>query len=147
MTRTVPREPTSLGVCSIVQGAFINPAKASIASLNLYLWTESKAEKYFEKFNRIDDYFRVRKIERLKKLPKSLPGFGVEDDMFQSYDMHPQDMNFEVVALDNETFDTMLEKTASFSPDANPGKILKLALKEITTNTIFLIYLSPQFSR
>ena len=72
------------------------------------IFASSKLIKYFEDFNRIDDYFRVRKVERIKNLPKSLPGFGVEEDMFQSYDVHPQDMNFEVVTLDNETFDTML---------------------------------------
>ena len=109
------------------------------------IFASTKIVKYFEKFNRIDDYFRVRKIERLKKLPKTLPGFDVEDDMFQSYNMHPQDMNFEVVALDNETFDTMLEKTASFSPDANPGKMIKLAVKETTTDTVvgFIRFGSP----
>ena len=109
------------------------------------IFASSKLIKYFEDFNRIDDYFRVRKVERIKNLPKSLPGFGVEEDMFQSYYVHPQDMNFEVVSLDNETFDTMLEKTASFSPDANPGKMLKLAVKETTTDTVvgFIRFGSP----
>lgn len=101
--------------------------------------------KYFEKFDRIDDYFRARKTERVKNIPKPLPGFSLEDDMFQSYDMHPGDMKFDVISLPNETFDTMLEKTASFSPDENPGKTLKLTVKETTTNTVvgFIRFGSP----
>ena len=54
---------------------------------------------YFNDFKRIDDYFRSRKIERVKDIPTPLPGFGLEDDMFQKYDMHPEDMNFKVCLL------------------------------------------------
>ena len=105
----------------------------------------SKMMEYFHEFNRIDDYFRARKIERVKDLPAPLPGFGLEDDMFQTYDMHPMDMEFEVVKLPNETFDAMIEKVASFSPDENPGKTLKLVVKEKNTNTVcgFIRYGSP----
>ena len=49
----------------------------------------TKLIKYFKDFERIDDYFRARKIERVKNIPAPLPGFGLEDDMFQAYDMHP----------------------------------------------------------
>ena len=100
---------------------------------------------YFNDFKRIDDYFRSRKIERVKNIPVPLPGFGLEDDMFQNYDMHPEDMNFKVAVIPTKTFDAMLEKTASFSPDENPGKTLKLVVKETNTNTIvgFIRYGSP----
>ena len=100
------------------------------------VYAATKLMKYFKNFGRIDDYFRARKIERVKNIPVSLPGFGLEDDMFQSYDMHPEDMNFTVVQMQAKTFDTMLEMTASFSPDENPGKTLKLIVKETNTNTI-----------
>ena len=33
---------------------------------------------YFSKFERIDDYFRARKIERVKALPPPLFGMSVE---------------------------------------------------------------------
>ena len=88
---------------------------------------------YFNDFKRIDDYFRARKIERVKNLPVPLPGFGLEDDMFQNYDMHPEDMNFKVAVIPTKTFDAMLEKTASFSPDENPGKTHKMVVYETTT--------------
>jgi len=104
-----------------------------------------KMMKYFKDFNRIDDYFRSRKIERVKNIPAPLPGMSLEDDMFQDYDLHPEDMNFQVAQIPTELFDTLLEKTASFSPDENPGKTLKLVVKETTTNTIvgFIRYGSP----
>ena len=100
---------------------------------------------YFKDFNRIDDYFRARKIERVKNIPAPLPGMALEDDLFQNFDMHPEDMNFEVVQIPIKLFDTLLEKTASFSPDENPGKILKVVVKETNTNTVvgFIRYGSP----
>ena len=56
--------------------------------------------------------------------------------MFQEYDMSPEDMKFEIVTIQASTFDAMLEKTASFSPDENPGKTIKLVVREINTNTV-----------
>jgi len=91
---------------------------------------------FFSSVDRIDDYFRLRKIERVKNLPAPIPGFGLEDDMFQNYDMSPEDMDIDVVQIDNQTFNTMLEKIASFSPDQAPGKELKLVVKEKNTNTM-----------
>ena len=32
---------------------------------------------FFSNINRIDDYFRLRKIERVKDLPVPIPGFGL----------------------------------------------------------------------
>ncbi len=100
------------------------------------IFAATKLMTYFKDFGRIDDYFRARKIERVKNIPTALPGFGLEDDMFQSYDMHPEDMNFSIVQVPSQTFDTMLEKVASFSPDNAPGKEMKLVVKETTTNAV-----------
>ena len=101
--------------------------------------------KYFEDFKRIDDYFRARKIERIKNIPAPLPGMGLEDDLFQDFDMHPEDMNFSIVQMQTKTFDTLLEMTASFSPDENPGKTAKYIVKETNTDTIvgFIRFGSP----
>ena len=100
------------------------------------IFAATKLMTYFKDFGRIDDYFRARKIERVKNIPTALPGFGLEDDMFQDYDMHPEDMNLSIVQVPSKTFDTMLEKVASFSPDNAPGKEMKLVVKETTTNTV-----------
>jgi hypothetical protein len=100
---------------------------------------------YFKDFNRIDDYFRARKIERVKNIPVALPGFSLEDDLFQDFDMHPEDMNFSIIQMQPKIFNTLLEMTASFSPDENPGKTLKLVVMETTTNTVagFIRFGSP----
>jgi len=100
------------------------------------IYAATKLIKYFENFGRIDDYFRARKIERVSNIPQSLPGFGLEEDMFQDYDMHPEDMNFSIVQMQTKTFDSMLEMVASFSPDNAPGKQMKLIIKETNTNTV-----------
>ena len=102
------------------------------------IWAADKLINYFTNFGRIDDYFRTRKFERLKGLSASLPGMGVEEDMFQSFDMSPEEMNFDIV-LENDIlfdFDVMLEKTASFSPDPNPGKQVKIFVIETNTNKV-----------
>ena len=107
-----------------------------ILELDDAVWVADKLIDYFSDFNRIDDYFRARKIERVKNLPAPLFGMSLEDDMFQEYDMSPEDMKFEIVTIQASTFDAMLEKTASFSPDENPGKTIKLVVREINTNTV-----------
>ena len=108
-------------------------------------YVANKVMNYFKDFNRIDDYFRARKIERVRDMPVGLPGMSIEDELFQDFDMHPEDMNFEVVKVTGEVYDILMEKTSSFSPDENPGKTLKLVVKEKTTNTIvgFIRYGSP----
>ena len=107
-----------------------------ILEVNDAVWAADKLIDYFSDFNRIDDYFRARKIERVKNLPAPLFGMSLEDDMFQEYDMSPEDMKFEIITIQASTFDAMLEKTASFSPDENPGKTIKLVVREINTNTV-----------
>ena len=109
------------------------------------IYSATKLIEYFDDFNRIDDYFRARKIERIKSLPTPLFGFSDEDEMFQSYDMHPQDMEFKVATIPMELFDNLLEKTASFSPDEKSGKTHKMVVKETNTNTIvgFIRFGSP----
>jgi len=109
------------------------------------VYAATKVMKYFEDFGRIDDYFRARKIERVRNIPVALPGMGLEDDLFSDFDMHPQDMNFSIVQMQSKTFDTLLEMTASFSPDENPGKNSKYIIKETNTDKVvgFIRFGSP----
>jgi len=109
------------------------------------IYAATKLMVYFKDFNRIDDYFRARKIERVKNIPVALPGFSLEDDMFQEWDMHPEDMNFSIIQMQPKIFNTLLEMTASFSPDENPGKTDKYIVKETNTNKIvgFIRFGSP----
>ena len=109
------------------------------------IYVAIKLMDYFRDFNRIDDYFRARKIERVRNLPTPLPGMSLEDDMFQDFDMHPEDMDFKITTIPNKTYYAMIAKVASFSPDENPGKTLKLVIQETNTNTIvgFIRFGSP----
>ena len=109
------------------------------------VYAATKLMNYFNNFDRIDDYFRARKIERVKNIPVPLPGFGLEDDLFQEWDMHPEDMNFSVIQMQSKTFNTLLEMTASFSPDENPGKTVKYIVKETNTDKVigFIRFGSP----
>ena len=48
--------------------------------------------EFFSNFDRIDDYMRQIKMERMKTFPTGLLGMGPEDDLFDDFDMHPNDM-------------------------------------------------------
>ena len=100
---------------------------------------------YFGKHNRIDDYFRARKVERLQNIPAGLPGMGPEDDFFQDFNMHPRDMKFKLIPAQDAEFHLLVELTASFTPDTAPGKKLCFFIKETTTNKIagFIKFGSP----
>ena len=56
---------------------------------------------YFSNMGRIDEYLRNVKLDRMSKMPTYLPGCGPEEDMFDSFDMHPNDMDFKVYAAGN----------------------------------------------
>ena len=105
-------------------------------SVEQALYCSDIFRNYFDSLNRIDDYFRLRKIERVKNIPPSLPGFGLEDDMFRNYYMEPEELDIHVVEMQHSTFNTMLEMVASFSPDQAPGKELKLVVKDAASSSI-----------
>ena len=64
---------------------------------------------YFSNFNRIDDYLRRVKLERMSNYPTSLPGLGPEDDMFSDFEINPNDMEFECREVTNEIFVNYLQ--------------------------------------
>ena len=64
---------------------------------------------YFSNFNRIDDYLRRVKLERMSNYPTSLPGLGPEDDMFSDFEINHNDMDFECREETNEIFVNYLE--------------------------------------
>ena len=109
------------------------------------IYISTKLMRYFKDFRRIDDYFRARKIERVKNIPTALPGLSLEDDLFQEWNMHPEEMDFSIIQMQGKTFDTLIEMTASFSPDENPGKTAKYIVKETNTDKVigFIRFGSP----
>jgi hypothetical protein len=94
------------------------------------LYAGNKFIQYMSKFSSIEEYFRMKKIERINAMPATLDGYGFEDDMFSDFTVHPKDMDFDIVALPSAQFDTMLEMTASFTYENSPGKELKLGIRE-----------------
>ena len=101
---------------------------------------------YYAGFDRIDDYLRKVKLERIEQMPSSLPGMGPEDDMFSDFTMHPHEMDFEVRVLSNELFDNYIEIVTSHALEKSiPGKTLKWVVYEKNTNKIvgFIRFGSP----
>ena len=94
------------------------------------LYAYGKIHEAYDGVQRIDDYFRMKKMERIDKIPTPLFGMSMEDELFQNYDMDPNDMNFRILSPDHETFNTLLEMTASFTYEDAPGKEMKLMIQK-----------------
>ena len=62
------------------------------------IWAADQFIEYYSKFNRIDDYLRFVKKDRISERPGSL--FGADVEFFDTFKMHPNDMNFKVHVVD-----------------------------------------------
>ena len=92
---------------------------------------------YFASFGRIDDYLRRVKLERMSNYPTSLPGMGPQDDMFNDFTMHPNDMEFECREVTNEIFINYLEIVTSHAVEVSvPGKSIKWVVYEKNSGQI-----------
>ena len=92
---------------------------------------------YFQNFGRIDDYLRRVKLERMSNYPTSLPGMGPQDDFFNDFTMHPNDMEVEWREVTNEIFVNYLEIVTSHAVEVSvPGKSIKWVVYEKNTNKI-----------
>ena len=92
---------------------------------------------YFASFGRIDDYLRKVKLERMSNYPTSLPGMGPQDDMFNDFSIHPNDMEFECREVSNEIFVNYLEIVTSHAVEVSvPGKSIKWVVYEKNTGQI-----------
>ena len=92
---------------------------------------------YYKNFGRIDDYLRKVKLERMEDIPTPLFGYGPEDEMFQDFTMHPEDMQFVCREVSNDMYDNYLEIVTSHAIEKSvPGKSLKWVVYEVNTNKI-----------
>ena len=101
---------------------------------------------YFDKFSRIDQYMRDQKMAQIETIPTSLPGMGLDTELFDDFTMSPQVMDLQMVELDNHTWDTCINMISSHSNMVSiPGKSLKLAVKEMNTGKFvgFMRFGSP----
>ena len=99
---------------------------------------------YYANFDRIDDYLRKVKLEKMAERPSPLFGYGPEDDMFQDFTMHPQDMD--IVCREVPIYDDYIDIVASqMIQKSIPGKSLKWVVYELNTNKIigFIRFGSP----
>lgn len=88
-------------------------------------------EEFFANFERIDDYMRKIKLERMETFPYSLPGMGPECDLFDKFDMHPNDMEFVVSECRQDQFMSYMEITTSAPVESSiPGKQMLWLVKE-----------------
>jgi len=78
----------------------------------------------------------MKKIDRINDIPPTLFGINHEEELFQDFSIHPEDMNFKIVQPSEFKFRTLLELTASFIYEPSPGRVLKLMVLETNTNTV-----------
>ena len=98
------------------------------------LYCAKAYSNYFDKFKRIDEYIRDQKLSSLSDRPFVLPGMGPEEDLFTDFDIHPQNMDFEIVELPQEKWDIYLNMISSHSNMTSiPGRSLRLAILEKNT--------------
>ncbi len=89
-------------------------------------------QDYFGNFHRVDEYMRDQKLASLAGL-SSNPLFPLEDDLFSDFTMHPNDMDFEVLEIPQETWETLLNITSSHINISPVGRQIRLAVKEKNT--------------
>ena len=109
------------------------------------IYAADKFINYYSRFNRIDDYLRHVKKERVADRPGYL--FSAEEDMFDSFDMHPNQMDFAIHVVDTSAkmthrynqwmYSEVLNLTASNAvEEAIPGRTHKWIVEEVNTKKI-----------
>jgi hypothetical protein len=109
------------------------------------VYAADKFINYYSQFNRIDDYLRFVKKDRITSRSGSL--FGAETEMFDAFDMHPNDMNIRVHIVDTDPKSTVrfnqwlyseiLNLTASNAvEEAIPGRTIKWIVEETNTQKV-----------
>lgn len=93
--------------------------------------------EFFAKFDRIDDYMRQIKLERMESMPFTLPGMGPEEDLFNDFNMHPQDMEFTIGEAKRDQFMSYMDITTSAPVEASiPGKMMNWVVREKNTSMV-----------
>ena len=109
------------------------------------VYAANKFIDYYTQFNRIDDYLRFVKKDRISERSGSL--FGADCEFFDAFGMRPNDMNFEVHVVDTNPkttsrynqwlYSETLNLTASNAiEEAIPGRTHKWIVTETNTNKV-----------
>ena len=111
------------------------------------VYAANKFIDYYTQFNRIDDYLRHIKEDRGEQRSGYLPGFGADSEMFDEFNIHPNDMNFKIYVVDTNPktnskynqwlYSEILNLTAS-NPieEAIPGRTHKWIVVETNTDKV-----------
>ena len=100
------------------------------------LYAANVFTEFFANFDRIDDYMRTIKLERMGGF-NALPGMGPEEDIFNKFDMHPRDMEFTIYEPKLNEFMQYMEITTSAPVESSiPGKQLNFIVKEKNTGLV-----------
>ena len=78
------------------------------------VYAAMKMMNYFKDFHRIDDYFRARKIERVKNIPVGLPGMSIEDELFQEFDLASKGISTAQINTLGKLMDDMVPKENTY---------------------------------
>ena len=109
------------------------------------LYAADKFIDYYTQFNRIDDYLRYVKKDRISQSAGSI--FGADDEMFNNFNIHPNDMDIKVHIVDTNPkttskynqwlYSETLNLTAS-NPieEAIPGRTHKWIVTETNTDKV-----------
>lgn len=101
------------------------------------LYCAKYMEEYYHHFDRIDDYMRSQKLTQISEMPKTLPGCGLEDDLFSDFSMHPEDMDFELVDIGSSRWLDYISIISSHLISRSvPGRSLQFAVFEKNTKKI-----------
>jgi len=102
------------------------------------LYAANVFTEFFANFDRIDDYMRTVKLERMERTAfNSLPGMGPEEDIFNKFDIHPRDMEFTIYEPKLNEFMQYMEITTSAPVESSiPGKQLNFIVKEKNTGLV-----------
>ena len=101
------------------------------------LYCAKYMEEYYYHFDRIDDYMRSQKLGQIADMDVSLPGCGIEEDLFTDFNMHPNDMEFELVDIGSSRWlDYLTIISSHLISRSVPGRIVQFAVFEKNTKKI-----------
>ena len=107
------------------------------------IYAAKKFIDYYDKFDRIDDYYRYVKQSRYLNGRGRL--FGPDQDIFSDFSMHPQDMDIQIHTVGSEErtrfnqvmYSELLNHTSSAPiEEAIPGRTIKWIVTEGNTGKV-----------
>ena len=91
---------------------------------------------YFDRFDRIDQFFENDKKDKMKNFQMGLPDIGIEDFIFNDFSIKPNDMEFKLQQVDDSSFRKQASLTASFPINQRPGRNLNYFVIELNTQKL-----------